>query len=146
MFQYCVYEGRSDNIPADFFCSFSKTVKDFSKNLFQSIPHLHCTSVHFCYLHWSFCIPSANPEVDLPLRYRFTAGIKAALVSFLLLESLFVQVLKQINVAGAKSGLYGGWDNNCVLINSTAAVGEGALSCKRRAKLLILLQISVPPA
>ena len=33
------------------------------------------TSIYFCHLRGSFCIPSANHEVDLLLRYRFTADI-----------------------------------------------------------------------
>ena len=39
--------------------------------------------MHFCHLHGSFCIPSENHEVDLLLRYRFQADVKA---SFSVLE------------------------------------------------------------
>ena len=45
-------------------------------------------SLHSCHLRWSFCIPSVNHKVGLLLRYRFTAEIKAALVSYLFRVSL----------------------------------------------------------
>ena len=52
-------------------------------------------SIHFCHLHGSFCLPSANHEVHLLLRYQFTAEIKAALVSYWFPASLFFQFWKQ---------------------------------------------------
>ena len=60
----------------------------FSKHFllfFKVFPTYICT---FCHLRWSFCIPSANHKVDLLLRYRFIAEIKAALVSYLLPVSI----------------------------------------------------------
>ena len=53
---------------------------------FKVFPTSLFTLLH---LRGSFCIPSVNHEVDLLLRYRFTAEIKSALVSYLFPASLF---------------------------------------------------------
>ena len=76
-----IYEARSKNILM--FCSYLSNVKYFSKNIFMLFRNIPNRSIHFCHLRGSFCIPTANHEVDLPPRYRFTAEIKAALVSYL---------------------------------------------------------------
>ena len=98
-----VYEGRSKNI----------------------IPHLRLYTFTILV---GVLYPSENHEVDLPLMYRFTAEIKAALVSYLFPASLFFSSGNKKIVAGrskgwgAKTALYGRWYNNCnlkELISST---------------------------
>ena len=81
------------------------------------------------YSFGGYCIPSANREVDLLLRYRFTAKIKAILVSYLFPASFF-QFWKQIKVAewdGARSGLYGGSNNNCHLKELLSCTSDEAV-------------------
>ena len=116
------------------------------------------TSVHFCHLHVSFCISSTNHVVDFLLRYRFTAEIKADLVSYIFPASLCFQFWKYEKSqgmvcvwggGGEGGGCWGGerWaeisavrtmgQNNanlkvCISSNVDEAVWEEALSCKRR--------------
>ena len=72
------------------FCSFSRIVEYFSKIFFFFFFKVFPTyrSVHFCHLHGSCSIISANHDVDLLLKYRFTAEIKA-LVSFVSSKPFF---------------------------------------------------------
>ena len=58
-----------------------------------------------------FCIPSENHEVNLLLRYQFTAEIKTTLVSYLFLANLSFSSENNQKMQRARSGLYGGWDN-----------------------------------
>ena len=126
-----LYQQQLENIQT--FFAFSKNVNFFSKLLFFSFAKNSLSmSIHFCHLCGSFSIPFANHDVDLLLKYRFTAEMKATLVSYLFPASSFFQFWKQIKVTGGKV-----WDNNChlkELISSTVdeAVREGTLSCKRR--------------
>ena len=57
--------------------------------LFKKLKYSPPTSIHFCHLCRSFCIPSTNHKVDILLRYRFTYEIKPVLVSYLFPTSLF---------------------------------------------------------
>ena len=128
-----VYEGQSENIQT-FALSHKPLIyyyffQTFFLFFFKVFPTYVYTSLH---LPRIFCIPSANHEEDLLLRYWFTAEIKAALVSYLFPVSLF-QFWKQ-KLQGARSGLYRGLDNNCHLkdvISSIVyeAIWEEALSC-----------------
>ena len=78
-------------------------------------------SIHFWPFSWSFCIPTANHEVDLLLRYSLQLKSKLPW-SLIFPASLFSVLETNKSCWGARSGLYNGWDNNChlqELISST---------------------------
>ena len=59
-----------------------------SKTSFYSFSK-YSRPTHFCHLHGSFCIPSADHKAKLPLSYRFTAELKVACASYLFPASLY---------------------------------------------------------
>ena len=91
---------RGDRKISGLFALSQKLLRIFFQKFFLFFFKVFPTYVYtLCHLRGSFCIPSANHEVDLLLRYRFTAEIKAILVSYLFVETLFFQVWKQMKVA-----------------------------------------------
>ena len=95
--------------------------------LFQRIPHLRLYT--FAIIMGAFVFPLQT------MKYTNCWGTDLQLKSLFLASQVF-QICSQIKVAGARSGLYGRWDNCHLkeeLISSTVdeAVWKGALSCKR---------------
>ena len=122
----------------------SQKLLNIYKNSFTSFSNSPSTAIHFCHL----CIPSANNEVDLLLRYQFTAEIKAALFSYLFPVSLFPVLETNKSHWEARSWIR--WDNNCHLKDMQALKNlfcnfEKCGKVFHPLKAGILLQISVPP-
>ena len=109
-----------------------KIVKYFFKICFQSIPYL-------CLYTFAICLgafASANHDIDLLPRYQFMAEIKAALVSYLFLVSIFSVLETNKTRRGQGLGCREGgttiatWRSWCSTVDEV--VWEGALSCKGR--------------
>ena len=123
---------------------FLRNLNIFQIFLFKVFFTYICTLLPFSY---ELLYSLSNHVVGLLLRYKFTAVIKATVVSYLFPASLFISSGNKWNLqgvcvcggggggggrggeGGSMSGLYRGWDNLKELISSAVieAVWEGSL-------------------